>query len=298
MKLKLWIQAARLRTLPLSVSGIIVGSALAFSRVGFNALLFGLLMLTTILLQVLSNFANDVGDFEHGTDNAERVGPQRGLQAGGLSLKEMKCGVAVAAVVAFLSGVAMLYTAFGIDANFWAFLAFGILTIIAALRYTMGRNPYGYRGLGDVMVLVFFGWATTIGSYYIICQQITWQILVLGFGIGFLSMGVLNINNMRDDETDAKTGKRTIIVKLGVKFGQVYHLILCVLGVSAFAVCILADRKPLALLWILPPAVLLIMHGIRIFTCSNVKTIDPELKKLSLSTLLMAVLFGLCVVFG
>ncbi|MBR5958144.1 MAG: 1,4-dihydroxy-2-naphthoate octaprenyltransferase [Salinivirgaceae bacterium] len=298
MKLKLWIQAARLRTLPLSVSGIIVGSALAFSRVGFNALLFGLLMLTTILLQVLSNFANDVGDFEHGTDNAERVGPQRGLQAGGLSLKEMKCGVAVAAVVAFLSGVAMLYTAFGIDANFWAFLAFGILTIIAALRYTMGRNPYGYRGLGDVMVLVFFGWATTIGSYYIICQQITWQILVLGFGIGFLSMGVLNINNMRDAETDAKTGKRTIIVKLGVKFGQVYHLILCVLGVSAFAVCILADRKPLALLWILPPAVLLIMHGIRIFTCSNVKTIDPELKKLSLSTLLMAVLFGLCVVFG
>lgn len=298
MKLKLWIQAARLRTLPLSVSGIIVGSALAFSRVSFNALLFGLLMLTTILLQVLSNFANDVGDFEHGTDNAERVGPQRGLQAGGLSLKEMKCGVAVAAVVAFLSGVAMLYTAFGIDANFWAFLAFGILTIIAALRYTMGRNPYGYRGLGDVMVLVFFGWATTIGSYYIICQQITWQILVHGFGIGFLSMGVLNINNMRDAETDAKTGKRTIIVKLGVRFGQVYHLILCVLGVSAFAVCILADRKPLALLWILPPAVLLIMHGIRIFTCSNVKTIDPELKKLSLSTLLMAVLFGLCVVLG
>lgn len=298
MKLKLWIQAARLRTLPLSVSGIIVGSALAFSSVGFNAMLFGLLMLTTILLQVLSNFANDVGDYEHGTDNAERIGPQRGLQAGGLSLKEMKCGVAVAAVVAFLSGVAMLYTAFGIDANFWAFLAFGILTIIAALRYTMGRNPYGYRGLGDVMVLVFFGWATTIGSYYIICQQITWQILVLGFGIGFLSMGVLNINNMRDAETDAKTGKRTIIVKLGVKFGQVYHLILCVLGVSAFAVCILADRKPLALLWILPPAVLLIMHGIRIFTCSNVKTIDPELKKLSLSTLLMAVLFGLCVVLG
>ena len=298
MKLKLWIQAARLRTLPLSVSGIIVGSAWAFSRVGFNALLFGLLMLTTILLQVLSNFANDEGDFEHGTDNAERVGPQRGLQAGGLSLKEMKCGVAVAAVVAFISGVAMLYTAFGIDANFWAFLAFGILTIIAALRYTMGRNPYGYRGLGDVMVLVFFGWATTIGSYYIICQQITWQILVLGFGIGFLSMGVLNINNMRDAETDAKTGKRTIIVKLGVKFGQVYHLILCVLGVSAFAVCILADRKPLALLWILPPAVLLIMHGIRIFTCSNVKTIDPELKKLSLSTLLMAVLFGAMIIIG
>ena len=287
-----------MRTLPLSVSGIIVGSALAFSSVGFNALLFGFLMLTTILLQVLSNFANDEGDFEHGTDNAERVGPQRGLQAGGLSLKEMKCGVAVAAVVAFISGVAMLYTAFGIDANFWAFLAFGILTIIAALRYTMGRNPYGYRGLGDVMVLVFFGWATTIGSYYIICQQITWQILVLGFGIGFLSMGVLNINNMRDAETDAKTGKRTIIVKLGVKFGQVYHLILCVLGVSAFAVCILADRKPLALLWILPPAVLLIMHGIRIFTCSNVKTIDPELKKLSLSTLLMAVLFGAMIIIG
>lgn len=298
MKLKLWIQAARLRTLPLSVSGIIVGSALAFSSVGFNALLFGLLMLTTILLQVLSNFANDVGDYEHGTDNAERVGPQRGLQSGGLTLKEMKYGVTAAAVIAFLSGAAMLYTAFGLDANFWAFLAFGILTIIAALRYTMGRNPYGYRGLGDVMVLVFFGWATTIGSYYIICQQITWQILVLGFGIGFLSMGVLNINNMRDAETDAKTGKRTIIVKLGVKFGQVYHLILCVLGVSAFVACILADQKPLALLWILPPAVLLIMHGIRIFTCSNVKTIDPELKKLSLSTLLMAVLFGLCVVFG
>ena len=298
MKLKLWIQAARLRTLPLSVSGIIVGSALAFSRIGFNALLFGLLMLTTILLQVLSNFANDVGDYEHGTDNAERVGPQRGLQSGGLTLKEMKYGVTAAAVIAFLSGAAMLYTAFGFDVNFWAFLAFGILTIIAALRYTMGRNPYGYRGLGDVMVLVFFGWATTIGSYYIICQQITWQILVLGFGIGFLSMGVLNINNMRDAETDAKTGKRTIIVKLGVRFGQFYHLALCVLGVSAFVVFILADKKPIQLLWILLPSVLLLMHGIRIFICTNVKTIDPELKKLSLSTLLMSVLFGLCVVLG
>ena len=297
MKLKLWIQAARLRTLPLSISGIIVGSTLAFSIAGFNALLFALLLLTTILLQVLSNFANDVGDFQHGTDTAERVGPQRGLQTGGLTLKDMKCGVTAAAVIAFLTGVSMLYTAFGITANFWGFLAFGIITIIAALRYTMGSNPYGYRGLGDVMVLVFFGCATTIGSYYIITQQITWQILILGCGIGFLSMGVLNINNMRDAESDAKTGKRTIIVKLGVRFGQFYHLSLCVLGVAAFAIFILSEKKPILLLWILLPSNLLIMHGIRIFTCKDIKTIDPELKKLSLSTLLMSILFSLGIIF-
>lgn len=291
MKIKLWIQAARLRTLPLSVSGIIVGSALAFSNVGFRALLFCLLLLTTILLQVLSNFANDVGDYQHGTDTEERVGPQRALQTGGLSLKEMKRGVAVTAVAAFISGLSMLIEAFGFDANFWAFLAFGIITIISAMRYTMGRNPYGYRGLGDVMVFIFFGLATTVGSYYIIAQQITWKVLALAFGVGCLSMGVLNINNMRDAETDAKTGKRTIIVKFGLRFGQIYHLVLCVLGVLSFIVCLIAECNVLALFLVGPPACMLLAHGFSIFNCTNLKTIDPELKRLSLTTLWMAIMF-------
>lgn len=294
MKLKYWIQAARLRTLPLSMSGIIVGGALsyAYNVVFFDGCVFALLMLTTVLLQILSNFANDVGDYQHGADNAERIGPQRGLQTGGLSPIEMKRGVAVAAILSFAVGVVMLAVAFGFDANFWAFLAFGILTIISALCYTMGRNPYGYRGLGDVMVFVFFGLATTIGSFYIISKTIVWQAVLLGFGIGFLSMGVLNINNMRDAESDAATGKRTIIVKFGTRFGQIYHLCLCVLGVVPFIVVLASKAIWLGLFLIGVPSVLLINHGIKIYNCKNLKTIDPELKNLSLSTFWLVLMFA------
>ena len=295
MKLKSWIEAARLRTLPLSVSGIIVGCGLAFADNTFNGLLLALLLATTILLQILGNFANDLGDFQHGTDNENRVGPKRTLQGGGLTVGEMKRGIVLMVVLSLLVGIGMLVVSFGFSVGFWIFVGIGVAAIVAAMRYTMGRNPFGYRGLGDLMVLVFFGFATVIGSYFIVSHQISLNAVLMGFSIGFMSMGVLNVNNLRDSESDRQSGKMTVVVKFGTRFGQIYHLVLCVLAVALVVFSLLDGHSVVTLLWIALPAVLLIAHGLRVFRASDVKTLDPELKKLSLTTLLMSVLYTVAV---
>ena len=291
-KLKCWIDAARLRTLPLSVSGIIVGTALAFNDCGFNGKLLALLLATTVLLQILGNFANDLGDFQHGTDNDNRVGPQRTLQSGGLSVEAMKRGIVIAALLSFVVGILMLWVSFGFGTGFWVFLAIGIAAIIAAIRYTVGPKPFGYRGLGDLMVLVFFGFATVVGSYFIVSHQISVNALMMSFAIGFMSVGVLNVNNLRDSASDRLSGKMTIIVKFGTRFGQVYHLLLCLSAIVLVAVSLLNGHTAASLLWVALPTVLLLAHGIRVFKADDVKTLDPELKKLSLTTLLMSVLYA------
>lgn len=297
MKIKSWIEAARLRTLPLSVSGIIVGCSLAFADGGFNGPLFGLLLATTVLLQILGNFANDLGDYQHGTDNADRVGPQRTLQGGGLTVSAMKRGIAVAAVLSFIVGLLMLWVSFGFGKGFWVFVGIGIAAIVAAMRYTMGRNPFGYRGLGDLMVLVFFGFATVAGSYFIVAHQITVESVLLSLAIGFMSVGVLNVNNLRDSEGDRQSGKMTVVVKFGTRFGQVYHLVLCLSAIVLVAASLLVWHSAVCLLWVVVPVALLLAHGIRVFRAADVKTLDPELKKLSLTTLLMSVLYAAAVLF-
>lgn len=292
MKLKYWIEAARLRTLPLSVSGIIVGCGMAFADNHFSGSLFALLLSTTVLLQILGNFANDLGDFQHGTDNENRVGPQRTLQSGGLTVGAMKRGIVAMAALAFASGILMLWVSFGFGAGFWVFVGIGIAAIIAAIRYTMGRNPFGYRGLGDLMVLVFFGYATVVGSFFIVTHQVTVNSVLMGTAIGFMSVGVLNVNNLRDSASDRLTGKMTIVVKLGTRFGQIYHFVLCLSAVALIAVTLLAEHRAVGLLWVVLPVVLLMAHGIRVLRATDVKTLDPELKKLSLTTLLMSLLYA------
>jgi len=293
-KTKAWIEAARLRTLPLSISGILAGSAVAWHHNLMSISVFVLLLLTTIALQVLSNMANDLGDYQHGADTEERVGPQRGLQGGVLSEKEMRIGVIVCAIVSFLVGVAMLAAAF-IPKNEWiffgCFVAFGILTIIAALKYTMGKNPYGYSGKGDLMVFIFFGLATVAGSYIIHSASLNLlPALLPAISIGLFSMGVLNVNNLRDNESDKKTGKNTQIVKHGVSYGQRYHLFLCVGGIASMLVYFVVIQQFWGLVWIAVPSFIILKHALRIFNAKEIKAIDPELKKLSLSTLLMAIL--------
>lgn len=293
-KTKAWIEAARLRTLPLSISGILAGSAVAWHHNLMNISVFVLLLLTTVALQVLSNMANDLGDFQHGADTDERVGPQRGLQGGILSEKEMRVGVTICAIVSFVVGVAMLSVAF-IPKNEWiffgCFVVFGILTIIAALKYTMGKNPYGYSGKGDLMVFIFFGLATVAGSYIIHSASLNiLPALLPAISIGLFSMGVLNVNNLRDNESDKKTGKHTQIVKHGVSYGQRYHLFLCVGGIASMAIYFIVIQQFGGLVWIAVPSFFILKHALRIFTAKEIKAIDPELKKLSLSTLLMALL--------
>lgn len=286
-----------MRTLPLSVSGIIVGCGMAFADNSFNWLLFALLMATTILLQVLGNFANDLGDFQHGTDNENRIGPKRTLQGGGLTVGEMKRGIVLMIVLSLVVGMTMLCVSFGISTGFWIFVVIGLAAIVAAIRYTMGRNPFGYRGLGDLMVLIFFGFATVTGSYFIMTHHISVNSILMGTAIGFMSVGVLNVNNLRDSASDKESGKMTIVVKLGTRFGQIYHFVLCLSAIALIAATLVTKQRVACLLWVLLPIVLLIMHGLRVLRATDVKTLDPELKKLSLTTLLMSVLYVAAIIW-
>ena len=205
--LKPWIKAARLRTLPLSLSGIIVGSFIAASRNVFDEWICFLAMLTTIGFQVLSNFANDYGDGMKGTDNEDRIGPERALQSGEISPRAMLNGVKVAGIITFLIAVLLIYRSFGQDKLIYSliFLVLGLSSIAAAIKYTMGNKAYGYRGYGDFFVFIFFGLLSVCGSYFLYGQSMDYSVFLPAFSIGFLSVGVLNLNNMRDSVSDEKS---------------------------------------------------------------------------------------------
>ena len=292
--IKDWIHAARLRTLPLSISGILVGGAMAFRSDGFNWFVFGLLLATTLLLQILSNFANDFGDFYHGTDNEQRVGPQRALQSGQISVSDMKRGIALVSLLALVSGLLMLYISLG-HRNIKLFLFFvvlGLSAIAAALKYTIGHNPFGYKGLGDLMVFIFFGLVAVVGSYYLLAKSIDFRIWLPAVAIGFLSTGVLNINNMRDLENDRTSGKSTMIVKMGLQNGKWYHAFLILIAIASMVAFFIIIDHLSGLFWMVIPSALLIFHLYRVIKNKNLKELDPELKRLSLITLLLSVLTG------
>ncbi len=293
-KINTWVNAARLRTLPLSVSGILVGSSIAVAQDEFHSVIFALALATTLGLQILSNFANDYGDFVKGTDNEDRVGPQRALQSGMITRKEMYLGMIGTALVTFLFAVALIYIAFGTRSFFYAivFLLLGIAAIAAAVKYTIGDSAYGYRGLGDVFVFLFFGVVAVYGSYFLYALEWDWRVLLPAATIGFLSAGVLNLNNMRDSEADAKAGKNTIVVKMGVTQAKQYHYFLllgafsCIILYSAFSFTGIDDL--LYLVAFIP----LLLHLKRVMENTNPVLLDPELKKLALGTFLLAILFG------
>ncbi len=295
MKAITLLKAARLRTLPLSVSGIIVGSALAYSEdaTAFSWRIFGWALLTTVLFQVLSNFANDYGDGVKGTDNADRLGPQRALQSGQITAAEMKRVVVVSALLSLLSAVMLIYQAFGWEQLGYGlfFLALGVGCIVAAIKYTIGASAYGYRGLGDLFVFVFFGLVSVVGSYFLYTQQLSKVVWLPAVAIGLLSVAVLNLNNMRDYENDQRSGKYTLVVKMGVSLAKYYHYYLVIVAMVAmllFSVIRLQMRwQLLYLLSFLP----LVVHLIAVKRNTNPKDLDPQLKVVALSTFLLSVLF-------
>ena len=232
-KLITWIRAARLRTLLLSFSGTMLGSFLAINQVPepveeptfWLTLLFA--TLTAMLLQMLCNFANDYGDFKKGVDGAHRVGPQRELQSGEISEKEMRKAMAVVAAICLISGALLLFVFASLTWKELAvFAALGIGAVLASLLYTLGKNPYGYRGLGDLYCFLFFGWAAVAGTFYLATKQLDFSVLLPASAMGFLSNAVLNINNMRDIENDRASGKNSLVVKIGLKKAFVYHCLL------------------------------------------------------------------------
>ena len=232
--LKTWIRAARPRTVLLSFSGVLLGSFLAFDQLKplspskdrpYFVILFA--ALTAILLQILSNLANDYGDFEKGTDGAKRVGPQREMQSGAITEQEMKRGLAFTAGLCLISGALLIFVFSGLTWQELAvFAALGIGAVLAALLYTLGKRPYGYRGLGDLYCFLFFGWAAVAGTFFLATKSLDISVLLPASAMGFLSNAVLNINNMRDYENDKASGKNSLVVKLGLKKAFVYHCLL------------------------------------------------------------------------
>ncbi len=306
--MKHWIEAARVRTLPLSVSGIIVGSmyALAYPTAHvltptevFNWYLFGFALLTTLLLQVLSNFANDYGDGIKGTDNEERIGPKRAIQSGVITPAAMKKAIIITAVLTFISAVLLIYYAFGYQ-HFWyslLFLILGILAIASAIRYTVGNTAYGYRGYGDVFVFVFFGLVSTIGVNFLYSKELDFKLFLPAIAIGFLSVAVLNLNNMRDVISDTKAGKNTLVVKMGIQNAKKYHYFLVISAM--LLVLLFAVLKEFAIdqYFFVVAYFPLTSHLLTVKRNTDSRTLDPELKKVAISTFLLSLLLSLCMIY-
>lgn len=295
VKLNSWISAARLRTLPLSVSGIIVGTTIAVKQGLFSISVFSLALATTLGLQILSNFANDYGDGIKGTDNEDRVGPQRAIQSGLITQKEMHQGIIITGIVTLLFAILLIYAAFGRENLGYAlfFFLLGIGAITAAIKYTVGKSAYGYRGLGDVFVFIFFGLVAVYGSYFLYAHEWNWLVLMPAFSIGFLSMGVLNLNNMRDRLSDEKAGKNTLVVKLGAKNAKNYHYALILGAILCLVLFTVLTLESVNDFLYIPALIPLILHLKRVVENENATLLDPELKILALSTFATAVLFGL-----
>src|SRR5690554_3308364 len=230
MNIQPWIEAARLRTLPLSMSGIVAGSFVAYKQDFWDWRIFALAMLTTLFLQVLSNYANDLGDSHKGADNEGRVGPMRTIQSGKVSQSQMKVAVGITAVLSLLTAIPLIIigTSEMPASVLWVYVILAILAVVAAITYTVGKKAYGYNGMGDVMVFIFFGLVSVLGVYSLYSKQFDWSLLGMAFGIGLLSIAVLNLNNMRDHENDKLVNKRTIVVSMGFEKAKGYHTLLIV----------------------------------------------------------------------
>lgn len=290
-KKQAWLHAIRLRTLPLALSSILMGSFLAAYMASFRWEVFILAALTTIFLQILSNLANDYGDSVHGADSIERQGPIRAVQSGIISLKEMKRAMIILAVLSFISGLSLLYLALGDWKLFVLFLLFGLLAIYAAITYTSGKNPYGYIGLGDISVFIFFGLLGVAGTYFLHTLDFSGIILLPAISLGCFSTAVLNINNIRDIASDTKAGKKSIPVRIGRMAAVRYNWFLILTGnllLPLFAAWIANWAVMLA--WLILP--LMIFIGLSTQRKKEAAELDPFLKKMAISTLLWVLLFG------
>ena len=295
MDVKELVKAARLRTLPLSVSGIIVGSFMAASEGKFNWSIAVLAILTTVGFQIISNFANDYGDGVKGTDNDDRVGPKRAIQSGAITPKQMLLAIKISIGITLLIAVLLIYIAFGKEdfLNLLIFFILGIASIIAAIKYTVGKSAYGYSGLGDVFVFLFFGLLSVCGSCYLFTKELNMAVFLPAISVGLLSVGVLNLNNMRDKESDEKSSKNTLVVKMGSAFAKYYHYLLLI-SALLFAVLYTVIHYQSILQFIYLVAFIpIVFHFKTVYKNTVPRLLDPELKKLALSTFLFSILFGL-----
>lgn len=294
-KIESWFKAFRLRTLPLSFSSVILGSMLALYRDSFQLYILIGALTTTLFLQILSNLANDYGDFKNGIDNDRRLGPQRSVQSGIIKPHQMVVGMIICAILALASGIWLLYEVSKTTDLIivLTFLVIGLLAIAAALKYTVGKNPYGYQGLGDIAVFLFFGITGVAGTYFLHTNEIAWQELLPAVSIGLLATGVLNLNNLRDIENDREQGKRTLVVMMGLKHAKLYHTLL-IFGAIAiiFLYTFLRFHTNYQFLFLVAVP-MLIQNVIVVSRSTNSSAFDGELKKLAIATLIFAITIGI-----
>ena len=293
-KIKATIDSLRLRTLPLSLAGVCLGIFLAYADYRVTLWTAVLVMLTTALLQILSNLCNELGDVLHGTDTAERLGPEYGLNSGVLEIKDMKRLIAVVATLTAVSGLGMIKVSFGtlLCIEGLCLILLGAAAMMAAMKYTLGRNPYGYRGLGDLYVFIFFGLVSVLGSYVVCAHTIkSWTLLLPASTIGFFSMGVLNVNNIRDMKTDAAT-RVTVALRLGERNAKIYQSVLIVLGWACMVVFTLLRFQDIRHWLYVLTLPLFISHLRGVWTRTG-SDLDPMLPQLVMSSFTFALLAGL-----
>lgn len=301
--MKKWIKAARLRTLPLSVSGILVGSAAAYQHYhtqGNYYCIVVLCLLTTLFFQVLSNYANDYGDAVKGTDNENRVGPKRAVQSGEITALQMKNAIIITSILSLFSSLGVIYVSFGSDKFLQAILYFilAVACVGAAIKYTVGNSAYGYKGLGDLFVFIFFGLVSTLGTYYLFGHNMDFTIVFPAITIGLLSMAVLNMNNMRDIENDTAVGKNTLVVKMGFEKAKNYHfflLLTATIFLNIFAINTFSNwYQYIYVLGFIP----LLKNLMVVTKTTNPRLLDPELKRLALSTFLLSLLLSIALILN
>lgn len=291
-----WIKAARLRTLPLALASIALGGFLARLQPSFNlnAVIFA--GITTLFLQILSNLANDYGDSRSGIDNKNRIGPLRTVQSGEITHRSMKSAIVFVSFLALLSGITLVLWVAEIPIfSRIGFLLLGFGAIVAAIKYTVGQKPYGYRGLGDLSVFLFFGLLGVAGTFYVATNFFDLSLLLPASAMGLLSTGVLNLNNLRDFDNDKSSGKRTMVVSMGYTNALKYHALLILLPfvfLGVFSYTSLTGLWPYTFILLLP---LFVKDLVEIKKIENLAHLDPYLKKLALKTLLLTFVFGITI---
>ncbi len=284
----------RPRTLPLALASIIMGTGLAVAEGAFDWLVALLCILTAILLQILSNLANDYGDSFHGADHLERKGPKRAVQSGLVTAGDMRRAIVLTSLASMVSGVALLWFAFGRDAFSFTiiFILLGAAAIGAAITYTAGKMPYGYAGLGDIAVLIFFGWVGVLGSYFVQTNRFSWLLLLPATACGLLAVAVLNVNNIRDMESDRQAGKNSLPVRVGLPRARQYHWALLIFAtLCAVVYCLLTQTSAWQFLFLLSIP-LLVRNGLAISRAADLPSLNPWLKQMSLAALVFVILFA------
>ena len=291
--MKDWLRAFRLRTLPLAFSSVITGTAVTVDIGFFDWITFSLALTTTLFLQILSNLANDYGDAEKGTDNENRIGPKRSIQSGVISKIQMKKAIIVFVFLCLLSGFSLVFYATR-TITFWyplTFILVGLISIVAAIKYTAGKGAYGYKGLGDLFVFIFFGLVGVIGTAVLNVHDFHLSMLLPAITIGCFSAAVLNLNNMRDWENDKASQKNTLVVKIGLLRAKKYHFTILMIGVFSSIAYVFQHEFRLIDLTFIMAFIPIILHLKTINKIDNTPTeFDPELKKVALSTFFYSIL--------